>query len=138
MEIRVYGGSSLVSQNAILTAVAKIKAVFQGVTREWIEVFTELLMEERFTDEELKQAVKAVFKEVTFTGAPPAPAKFLNSKPHIEMFTMQAIEIMVFHNKAFFNEFAKVHVTPSGRHLFARKTEMEKYNIPAIKVRSLS
>jgi hypothetical protein len=131
MEITVYGGS-LVSQNAILTAVAKIKAVFQGVTREWIEVFTELLMEEKFTDEELKQSVIAVFKETTFTGAPPAPAKFLNYKNRPKLFTPTEIEIMVHQGKAFFKEFGIVEKTAAGVFM-ARRSEMQKYGIPEIK-----
>ncbi len=101
---------------------------FPAINTGWLALLREILKDEGYSDQDLKKAVLKVIKEETFTGAPPAIAKFCNQVKRVKLYTSHDVDALVHQGKESYKNFGMVHRGKNGV-LFAKRADIEKYDI---------
>lgn len=123
------------TQRGLLAAGDKLRKSFPAVNEQWLSSFFEEVKIEGYSDEELMTVVQKVVREETFTGYPPAIAKFLGHGRRVKLFTMYDIDRLVAEGRDRYQNFGlvmrKEADTPCA--YFARRSDMKANDIPELR-----
>lgn len=118
----------------LMAAGDKLRRSFPAVNEQWLSSLFEEVKAEGYSDEELMAVVQKVVREETFTGYPPAIAKFLGYGRRVKLFTMHDIDRLVTEGRDKYQNFGlvmrKEANTPCA--YFARRSEMKENGIPEL------
>ena len=124
----------------LLAAGDKLRKSFRAITQDWLESFFEEVKTEGYTDQELMEVVRKVVREETFTGYPPAIAKFLGHGRKIKLYTMNEIDKLVTERKAKYEHFGLIQ-RKEGKApcaYFARRSDLAEHKIPEVQPRRIA
>lgn len=119
------------TQRGLLAAGDKLRKSFPAVNEQWLSSFFEEIKNEGYSDEELMAVVSKVVREETFTGYPPAIAKFLGHGRRVKLFTMHDIDRLVQDGKEKYQNFGLIQ-RKEGKApcaFFARRTDLRENGI---------
>lgn len=125
--------NNTLSVDTLTIVLNRLKVAFPAVNREWLLLFSSVMKEEGYSDDDLLKAVSKVIKEETFTGAPPAIAKFCSQLNKVKLFSVHDIDSLLASGKDSWANYKMVHKGKNGV-LFAKIADIERYNLKVIEM----
>ncbi len=118
----------------LVRAGDKLRKSFPAVTEGWLTSLFEEAKAEGYTDAEFMDVVRKVVREETFTGYPPAIAKFLGHGKRVKLYTMHDIDRLVQEGKEKYQNFGLVQRKEGNAPCayFARRSDMKENGIKEI------
>ena len=122
--LSTYSGE--LTQESIVKSVAKVKAAFPALPKEFYSVFIERLREKGFTDERLKDAVNNVIDNCQYPT--PTLANFLSFDKRVKLYSYSEMCSKVQPGMSSTEIFDKIKI--DGNLFWVRKSDKAAYNLP--------
>ena len=122
--LSVYSGE--LKTESVAQNVAKIKAAFPALPKEFFKLFIDRVKDKGFTSERLTDAVNHVIDNCQYPT--PTLANFLSFDKRVKVFDYNQLSAMVARQEAKFDSFTRITIT--GKPYFVRTSDKHIFNIP--------
>lgn len=123
--LSVYSGE--LTLKTVIEQNMKIKQAFPNLPNEWYEVFQNRIIENRFTDQRLVDAVNFVIDHCQYPT--PTIAQFIQYDIKIPIKTYQQLLEMLNDDKKVFDHYKPVKIENIDKPMYARKEDIKKFNL---------
>jgi len=122
--ISVYGGD--LKPETVARCVAKVKAAFPALTKDFFTVFIDRLKDKGFSDERLNEAVNNVIDNCQYPT--PTLANFLSFDKRVKVLSYDELCSKVYKLEVKFDDYTPI--TINGNRFYIKKSDKVLYNLP--------
>lgn len=111
----------------VIESVSKIKKSFPGLTKEFFDVFSERIKENKFTDSRLQDAINHVIDNCIYPT--PSIAQFISYDKRIKLYTYHDIVRMQDQTQHAFKSYRPVKIFGLNKPMYASENDIINYNL---------